>query len=88
MLSFQVDFGHPERVDLMNEDELNFLTNKGTQENRGRGGPKKKRAACGHCQQCEAADCRECSACKDMVKYGGPGTSKQKCEKRRCLNMK
>ena len=85
---FQVDFGHPDRVDLIEEDELTTLTNKGTHDIKHGGCLKKRRSACGQCHQCQAADCRKCAACKDMEKYGGPGTSKQKCAKRTCHYMK
>ena len=37
------------------------------------------------CTACKGEDCNECSNCKDMKKYGGPGTKKQCCIKRRCL---
>jgi DNA (cytosine-5)-methyltransferase 1 len=33
------------------------------------------------------ADCGECKHCKDMVKFGGSGRSKQACIRRRCPNM-
>ena len=36
---------------------------------------------------CQAADCGKCSACKDMLKFGGSGKSKQCCKERRCPNM-
>lgn len=34
-------------------------------------------------QVCQAPDCGKCSACKDMIKFGGSGRSKQACQKRR-----
>ncbi|CAH0549085.1 unnamed protein product [Brassicogethes aeneus] len=48
-------------------------------------GPKKKR--CGVCEACQNPDCGECSFCKDMLKFGGSGRSKQACKQRRCPNM-
>ena len=32
-------------------------------------------------------ECGECNHCKDMVKFGGTGKSKQACVLRKCLNM-
>ena len=37
------------------------------------------------CSACKSEDCQLCSSCKDMKEYGGPGTKKQCCVKRRCL---
>ncbi|KAG5878342.1 hypothetical protein JTB14_023695 [Gonioctena quinquepunctata] len=48
-------------------------------------GPKKKR--CGVCESCQSPDCGECVHCKDMLKFGGSGKSKQACKNRRCPNM-
>lgn len=47
--------------------------------------PKRKR--CGVCEVCQQPDCGQCTACKDMVKFGGSGRSKQCCIHRRCPNM-
>ncbi|XP_076753766.1 DNA methyltransferase 1a isoform X1 [Xylocopa sonorina] len=48
-------------------------------------GPKRQR--CGVCEHCQQPDCGLCNACKDMLKFGGTGRSKQACVKRRCPNM-
>ncbi|XP_050512373.1 DNA (cytosine-5)-methyltransferase PliMCI [Diabrotica virgifera virgifera] len=48
-------------------------------------GPKKKR--CGICESCQSPDCGECNHCRDMVKFGGSGKSKQACKRRRCMHM-
>ncbi|XP_017781710.1 PREDICTED: DNA (cytosine-5)-methyltransferase PliMCI-like [Nicrophorus vespilloides] len=48
-------------------------------------GPKKKR--CGVCEACQLPDCGSCNHCKDMLKFGGTGRSKQACKLRRCPNM-
>ena len=37
---------------------------------------------CGTCDKCLAKDCGECNHCKDMVKFGGSGKSKQCCVNR------
>eukprot|EP00731_Ephydatia_muelleri_P024749 Em0016g1020a len=47
--------------------------------------PKRKR--CGVCEVCQQTDCGQCTACKDMIKFGGTGRSKQCCVHRRCPNM-
>ena len=36
-------------------------------------------------QVCQQADCGQCTACKDMIKFGGSGRSKQCCVHRRLL---
>ena len=48
--------------------------------------PGKRRGRCGECSGCIATDCGRCSACKDKPKFGGPGTAKQACVRRRCIN--
>ena len=32
-------------------------------------------------------DCGECAMCMDKIKFGGPGTKRQKCEKKRCIGI-
>ena len=39
----------------------------------------------GGCAGCNATDCGSCRYCLDKVKFGGYGTLRQKCERRRCL---
>lgn len=34
-------------------------------------------------QVCQSPDCGKCTACKDMIKFGGSGKSKQACKQRR-----
>ncbi len=46
-----------------------------------------RRKKCGACDNCLAQDCGSCTHCKDMIKFGGSGKSKQSCIKRNCLNM-
>ena len=41
---------------------------------------------CGQCVGCHATNCEKCYKCLDMIKYGGPGTLKQACERRQCIN--
>ena len=51
--------------------------------------PARRRRArgCGSCPGCLREDCGECRNCKDKVKFGGPGTKKQRCMLRTCSNM-
>ena len=42
-----------------------------------------RRRRCGVCETCQQPDCGQCSHCKDMVKFGGSGRSKQACVHRR-----
>ena len=46
--------------------------------------PGKRSRRCGQCAGCLTQDCGVCSACRDKPKFGGPGTAKQACVKRRC----
>uniref|UniRef100_A0A3Q3G927 DNA (cytosine-5)-methyltransferase n=1 Tax=Labrus bergylta TaxID=56723 RepID=A0A3Q3G927_9LABR len=46
-----------------------------------------KRQRCGVCEVCQSPDCGKCAACKDMIKFGGGGKSKQACKQRRCPNL-
>jgi hypothetical protein len=46
----------------------------------------KRARRCGACAGCISPDCGVCGACLDKPKFGGPGTAKQACVKRRCLN--
>ena len=47
-----------------------------------------RRRRCGVCVGCKGKECGECHSCKNMKKYGGSGTMKQACEKRKCTNVK
>lgn len=44
-------------------------------------GPRKKR--CGICEACQSPDCGQCTYCRDMLKFGGTGRTKQACKVRR-----
>ncbi|XP_065843849.1 CXXC-type zinc finger protein 1-like [Oscarella lobularis] len=45
----------------------------------------RKNRNCGKCDAClRTFDCRKCKFCKDMPKYGGIGTKRQKCLFRQC----
>lgn len=46
-----------------------------------------RRTRCGVCEVCQEPDCGYCRHCRDMVKFGGSGRSKQCCVNRRCPNM-
>ncbi|XP_046403240.1 DNA (cytosine-5)-methyltransferase PliMCI-like isoform X2 [Ischnura elegans] len=46
-----------------------------------------KKRRCGICEACQQPDCGQCISCKDMVKFGGSGRSKQACIARKCPNM-
>ncbi|XP_069697598.1 DNA (cytosine-5)-methyltransferase 1-like isoform X2 [Periplaneta americana] len=46
-----------------------------------------RRHRCGVCEACQSPDCGICVFCKDKLKFGGPGKTKQCCIQRRCPNM-
>ena len=46
-----------------------------------------RRKRCNVCEKCLAKECGDCVACKDMIKFGGTGKSKQACKDRACENM-
>ncbi|KAG0729876.1 DNA (cytosine-5)-methyltransferase 1 [Chionoecetes opilio] len=46
-----------------------------------------RRTRCDVCDVCQKPDCGACRNCKDMVKFGGSGRSKQCCLERRCPNL-
>ncbi|XP_054276227.1 jmjC domain-containing histone demethylation protein 1-like [Macrosteles quadrilineatus] len=47
--------------------------------------PKRRRTRCKKCVACNNNDCGQCNFCKDMIKFGGTGKSKQSCTQRQCL---
>lgn len=47
---------------------------------------KGRKKRCGYCEQCLADDCGNCAACKDMIKFGGTGKSKQVSKKKVSLS--
>nr|ASM42030.1 DNMT1 [Pogonomyrmex barbatus] len=47
----------------------------------------RKRWRCGICDNCQQPDCGVCVACKNMTKFGGKGSQKQACIRRRCPNL-
>ena len=47
--------------------------------------PKITKYRCGACDGCMRQECGECGNCRDKKRFGGPGSRKQACSKRRCL---
>ena len=47
----------------------------------------RKRRRCENCVGCKSSDCKTCRFCLDKPKYGGKGTLKQGCVKRRCTTI-
>ncbi|KAL7551044.1 hypothetical protein ACHAWF_014255 [Thalassiosira exigua] len=43
-----------------------------------------RKMKCGECKACLRDDCGKCVNCLDKPKFGGPGTQKQACVKRKC----
>lgn len=68
------------------EDENGNRHQNGAAEGNG-ASPTFRRVRCGACEGCRSVDCGECAACKNMPKYGGTGSAKQVCVKRRCQNL-
>ena len=44
-----------------------------------------RRKRCGNCSGCTRSNCGECIFCLDMPRFGGPGSKKQACELRTCV---
>jgi len=47
---------------------------------------RRRRQKCGKCLGCTKPDCGTCYHCKDMIKFGGAGTMKQRCMYKFCEN--
>ena len=75
------------KMDLEGSTEAGLR--QGVGEKRNLKAPSRRRRArsCGNCQGCLKDDCGQCRNCKDKVKFGGPGTKKQRCSMRTCLMM-
>jgi hypothetical protein len=71
-------FGIPHELDQRNNIR-NPTVIQSTQARPGRKGK------CGYCPNCRREDCGECAMCLDMVKFGGPGTKRQRCLERLCM---
>lgn len=72
---------------VLGEMDLEASTN-GEEKNILKAPARRRRAhGCGSCPGCLREDCGECRNCKDKVKFGGPGTKKQRCMLRTCSNM-
>ena len=50
-------------------------------------GSKQRRQRCKCCSGCPAKDCGRCTACRDKIKFGGPGKLKQCCIERKCIKI-
>ena len=48
----------------------------------------KRSQNCKECTNCQRDNCGRCRCCLDMPLFGGPGTGKQRCSKRRCFLLK
>jgi len=45
---------------------------------------RRRRTACGNCPGCRAENCGLCNCCVDLVQFGGKGTRRRRCVKRKC----
>jgi len=52
---------------------------------RGGAGAGMRARRCGACEACLLPDCGLCANCLDKPRFGGPGTAKQACKHRKCL---
>jgi len=48
-------------------------------------GGRHRTLGCKRCKGCLATNCGKCANCRDMPRYGGRGTGKQRCIWRRCV---
>ena len=46
---------------------------------------KADRISCKVCQPCISPDCGKCLFCQDMYKFGGAGTLRKPCDRRKCI---
>ena len=81
----------PENSPRTSERQENPVTNitckcPGVVGSSGKG--RKRKQKCGKCLGCTKSDCGTCYHCKDMIKFGGGGTMKQKCMYKFCENPK
>ena len=53
----------------------------------GGGEANSKRRRCGSCPGCRSADCGTCGHCLSMKKFGGDGSLRKPCERRKCTNL-
>merc|ERR1711892_67182 len=47
---------------------------------------RRHKSRCGRCEQCNRPDCGVCLPCKDKVKFGGTGRTRQVCISKRCAH--
>ena len=45
----------------------------------------KRKISCKKCENCTRDDCGDCQNCRSKVRFGGDGSRKQKCSRRRCV---
>jgi len=69
---------------------FNFVTENNVFDDMTMPGPRAKlnRIRCGECEACNNTDCGCCKQCLRKVKFGGDGTGKEACVRRRCRNLK
>ena len=51
------------------------------------GSKQRRQKRCKSCSGCLANDCGKCWACRDKIKFGGPGKLKQCCVDRKCIKI-
>ncbi|GMH68487.1 hypothetical protein TrRE_jg12733, partial [Triparma retinervis] len=73
--------------DAFDSDDDEFVDDEPIRR-RGGGGGATRMVRCRECNACNSEDCGKCSACKDKVKFGGPGRLKQCCKRRICKNKR
>lgn len=70
--------------EMNTDDSLNVSLSNSPSSVRKKGkGLRRKR--CGNCSGCTRSNCGECIFCLDMPRFGGPGSKKQACEQRACV---
>ena len=46
-----------------------------------------RRKRCGKCYACVRELCGQCNPCRNMPRFGGPGTLRQGCHEKRCIQL-
>lgn len=78
----------PRKLHLHQENLVTYLTCHCPSVKGSAGKGRKRKQNCGKCLGCTKPECETCHHCKDMIKFGGTGTMKQRCIYKICHKPK